>query len=971
MEHSYSRDCRPIEGANGLTTRTLMVHRPPQCPSCHVHPTDEGMELDEANHPPIPSYNEATAKESMNECSRVANNVRNVNSDDDDWEEHVNKSSWSSIQERLFSRVARILDLDHLARLATIGKQHEPVQRRVIIDKSVQRMRQALASVSWDSRLTQWIHGLLMDNLPPTYMASYLDILQTLKTKLPTLMDKMLFGKPMNINQDLLTPVMKKQWDPVVSQKTRKLPVNAVIVVIPCTPISQQTVPPRMQKWYQLLSTMGLVTQISVPGNSLNKQPIDQFTEHLVSITRVKIQDLRAEQPTRQIILVGFNAGASLALQVALQETVNCVVCMGFAYNTINGIRGTPDDHILNVTTPVMFVIGQNSARTSQEEMEALREKMQSESSLVVVGSADDVLRVPKNKRQIEGITQSMVDNMITDEVYEFIKSCLINPPGPRQPTINIGHSISHTTLPQSRRIGGSGISTLGQRKRKLSQGEDSDLMGSKTKIAATGRSGNLIGRPRIRPLPSAPTGKQQLLSQPSTEVLNMAIQSILPDSEKSTGHKQDDGEEGQILSTYEIITQPQRSNQGVGQTISSSGSMVLPVIQRSSNSGQSTQKIKMIPSNQFVQLKPPAANTQKIYTIKTSPMLTTTSQGTGGENLRGQSQVFTVKTTGASQFLSSGSASQQLVLSPQKFTVLKSSGLSNAALISTGGESNIKTTDLSSNIFDMPILFADNEGNIHDTAPIVTSSTSGTSSTQASQIIISQSATGEQGVNRSFVVNNTMPKAKPNKVVFINRNTMKPCPNIISKNVPPLKYAKVVVTNPKTSTPSLVTRAPGPTDPEKPMATITIQKPKTMEIPAGTLVKNTSAFTGTSGVINTAISTSAGNKQYQPIIINVDSDRTTIKNMIKVGGDSQIKPTILLKPGGLKQIPVLKPGILNRNLTVRKVVNLVQTKSGVAAMTPVPLSSSPSESPGSTAVSSSGTHFITPPSSNVESDKN
>lgn len=123
------------------------------------------------------------------------------------------------MQERLFARIARVLDMDHLARLATNGRQHEPVQRRVIIDRSVDRVRQALASVSWEPKLTQWIHGILMDNLPPTYMASYLDILQTLKTKLPTLMDKMLFGRPMNVNQELLTPVMKKQWDPIVSQK--------------------------------------------------------------------------------------------------------------------------------------------------------------------------------------------------------------------------------------------------------------------------------------------------------------------------------------------------------------------------------------------------------------------------------------------------------------------------------------------------------------------------------------------------------------------------------------------------------------------------------------------------------------------------------------------------------------------------------------------------------------------------------
>lgn len=49
----------------------------------------------------------------------------------------------------------------------------------------------------------------------------------------------------------------------------------------------------------------------------------------------------------------------------------------------------------------------------SQEEIESLREKMQAQTSLVVVGSADDALRVGKTKRQIESVTQTMVDNMI------------------------------------------------------------------------------------------------------------------------------------------------------------------------------------------------------------------------------------------------------------------------------------------------------------------------------------------------------------------------------------------------------------------------------------------------------------------------------------------------------------------------------------------------------------------------------
>lgn len=63
----------------------------------------------------------------------------------------------------------------------------------------------------------------------------------------------------------------------------------------------------------------------------------------------------------------------------------------------------------------------------SQEEIESLREKMQAQTSLVVVGSADDALRVGKHKRQIEGVTQTMVDNMIMVSQLSYVSPQLCN----------------------------------------------------------------------------------------------------------------------------------------------------------------------------------------------------------------------------------------------------------------------------------------------------------------------------------------------------------------------------------------------------------------------------------------------------------------------------------------------------------------------------------------------------------------
>lgn len=88
------------------------------------------------------------------------------------------------------------------------------------------------------------------------------------------------------------------------------------------------------------------------------------MTEQLIVMARAKIQEIRLQTPNRHIILVGFNAGAALALQIAYVESVNSVICLGFAYNTLYGVHGASDDRIIELTTPVLFVIGQNAQRS-------------------------------------------------------------------------------------------------------------------------------------------------------------------------------------------------------------------------------------------------------------------------------------------------------------------------------------------------------------------------------------------------------------------------------------------------------------------------------------------------------------------------------------------------------------------------------------------------------------------------------
>lgn len=401
---------------------------------------------------------------------------------------------------------------------------------------------------------------------------------------------------------------------------------------------------------------------IQVPINSIaaQKQSLQIIAEQTVSVTRTKIQELKAENPDRRLILVGLNSAAAVAMQVALVEQVSGVVCFGFSYNTVHGVRGQADDHFLELSTPTLFLVGQNAARSNEEEIETFREKITSApTSMVVVGSADDFLRVSKKKRRLEGVTQEMVDNMIVDEISEFATKCLQRPL-PARPK-----SIVSSATPR-REID----SSTGQiRKRKPSS---EGLKGAPMKTQKLMRPTSTTG------LPGATS---------SDDVLDMAIQSILPDVEDKIPVRP---------SLQKFVTTAR----------------VVP--------GSMNQRMKVIhPSQQFSTLKP-QQNQAKFITIsgvqKTHKNFTI--QQTNKVS-RPQS-VANSRSTTPTQFVSNRiqpkkiPVQHQQSFSPTKYTIVRSTGNATPA-ISYVNESSPELSG--ANIFDMPIVFADSEGNIDEDA--------------------------------------------------------------------------------------------------------------------------------------------------------------------------------------------------------------------------------------------------------------
>lgn len=422
-----------------------------------------------------------------------------------------------------------------------------------------------------------------------------------------------------------------------------------------------------------------LPVQLTISGAAAQMQSLQSISEQTVSITRTKIQELKAENPDRRLILIGMNSASALALQVALVEQVSGVVCFGFSYNTAHGVRGQADDHFLELTTPTLFLVGQNAARSSEEEVQYFCEKLSAPTTTVVVGSADDYLRVSKTKRRFEGITQEMVDNMIVDEIAEFATTCIQMPNPPKLKTTGL-NSIPRREIDSS---------TGPVRKRKT--------------------SGDADGGKQL-------TAKTQKLMRPtstSDDVLEMAVQSILPDHEEK------------IPAQRIFTTAPQKfiTNRFVQGT-----------------SSMSNMKITRAPS--FIRQP---GNTSNFVTIsgqknqKQAQSITTISRPSGSRPQTPTQYFVTNRASNAPKKLPVSQPPQQS-FSPKKYTIVRAT---NSASIVNESANDLTGT----NILDMPIVFADNEGNIDEEA-----SEDGS--------IISIASDSPPRVTKPVVLNNTLTRA-------------------------------------------------------------------------------------------------------------------------------------------------------------------------------------------------------------------
>jgi predicted alpha/beta-hydrolase family hydrolase len=214
---------------------------------------------------------------------------------------------------------------------------------------------------------------------------------------------------------------------------------------------------PWMDKWAKLLDPLGRVVRFDYPYARKNKELDAKLKKEeeakgasaeaedengngrprrrqgqrrhqpdplkaLIQAHRDAIED--AQKAGEKVVLVGKSMGSRVSCHVSLEDGVKVdgIVCLGYPLQAQGRrVRGTRDEVLRELRSPVMFVQGTRDRMCPIRSLDAIRQDLEVPNYIHVVEGGDHSLIVRKTQLDEQGKKQEDLDRAAVDAIKAFL----------------------------------------------------------------------------------------------------------------------------------------------------------------------------------------------------------------------------------------------------------------------------------------------------------------------------------------------------------------------------------------------------------------------------------------------------------------------------------------------------------------------------------------------------------------------
>ncbi len=178
-----------------------------------------------------------------------------------------------------------------------------------------------------------------------------------------------------------------------------------------------------MQGWRARLESLGRVVTFDYPYMRARMQGGGRRPDRLPKLIEAQREALESARAGHDgpVFLAGKSMGGRVGCHLALEESVDGVVCFGYPLKGMGKTAKLRDEVLIALETRILFLQGTRDKLCPLDLLADVRGKMKAASRLFVVEAGDHGLQVTKTQLKQDGETQDDVDGRILAAVRSFI----------------------------------------------------------------------------------------------------------------------------------------------------------------------------------------------------------------------------------------------------------------------------------------------------------------------------------------------------------------------------------------------------------------------------------------------------------------------------------------------------------------------------------------------------------------------